>query len=294
MKKPSGGVRFLAGLLLVLGALGASASLVAIEARQIVADPDLIVAAAGPLARDPEFQETVVVAISTPVVDAVRDALPLSLPGLEGLVASAVGEVVSSEQFASLWEETLRVGHAQLTRTLTRPDEALFTVDDAGVIQLQLRPIVATARQQLVETGVPLADRIPDVEGEVRITQSDLAARVPGYLVLLDRLAVLLPWVSGALLAVALLLPGWRLRRLGVAGFLVALSAVGVIAGIGWASRLVVGIAARWAQASTIQSGLDLVTASLRSGLWWMAAIGAVVGVVAWIASSRSGGVSDH
>lgn len=288
MKKPSGGIRFLAGLLLVLGALGVPASLVAIEARQVVSDPDLVVAAAGPLARDPEFQATVVAAISTPVVAAVRENVRLSLPGLEELIASAVREVISSEQFAGLWEQTLRAGHAELTRTLMAPDEALFTIDDGGVVQLQLRPIVAAGRQRLVDGGVPLADRIPDVDGEVRITQSDLAARLPGYLTLLDRLATLLPWVSAALLALALLLPGQRLRRLAVAGFLVALAALGVIAGVSWAEVQVVGIGAAWAQASTIQAGLDLVTASLSSGLWWMAAVGGAVGVVAWIVSRPS------
>lgn len=293
MSKPgSAGAGFVASLLLMLAVLAAVAGIVAREAREVTRDPDLIVAAAGPLATDPLFQGRITGAIATPVVDAVRDNLPLTVPGIDRLVASAVGEVISSDRFADLWEQTLRAGHTGLTRTLTVPDDALFVIDDGGVVQLRLRPIVAAGRQWLVDSGVPLAGHIPDVDGEVPITQSDLAARLPGYLALLDQLATLLPWVSAGLFALALLPPGRRLGRLSLAGLGVAACAGLVLLGLSGAGARLVVLTSSWATASTIHGGLDVVLASLRSALWWTVAVGIAVWIVVGLIS-RSRRPSD-
>lgn len=290
MKKPSGVMRAVAVVLLVLGAVNAVAAVVTTEARRVANDPDLVVAAAGPLIHDPRFQDTITTAISTPVVDAVRENVPFSLPDLDRLVETVVEQVVASPEFVELWEQTLRTGLAELSPGLAPSENAVFTVDDGGGVQLQLQPVVAAGRQRLIDEGMPLAERIPEVQQAVSLGRSELVARLPGYLEHLDRAATVLPWTAAGLLALLLLLPGPRLRRLSSAGLLVALLVAGAVAGLRGMQGRAIGLAEGWASPATVRTGYGIATADLASALW----VSAGIGVGVWILAGLLGRLASR
>lgn len=283
MENQSRAPRIAAGVLLVLGAVSVPVAVGLVEIEQAVTDADLIVATAGPLARDPAFQTMIADAISTPVVDAVRENLPWEIPDLEPMVSSVVDAAVTSDLFPELWDRTLRTSHAHLMSSLTGAEDALFVLEEDGTILLRVQPVIEAGRERLVASGVPLAERIPDVNQEVVLSRSDLAAQAPGYLDLLDRAATVTPWVSVVLLAGALLIPGHRLARLAVAGLLVALLSGGIAIALGWGGIVLGAAAHAWASPATVEAGFAGAAGSLLSALWWTSGAGLIVTVVAGI-----------
>ncbi|MEZ5086756.1 MAG: hypothetical protein R2722_11055 [Tessaracoccus sp.] len=220
----------------------------------------------------------------------MRENVPFSLPDLDRLVETVVEQVVASPEFVELWEQTLRTGLAELSPGLAPSENAVFTVDDGGGVQLQLQPVVAAGRQRLIDEGMPLAERIPEVQQAVSLGRSELVARLPGYLEHLDRAATVLPWTAAGLLALLLLLPGPRLRRLSSAGLLVALLVAGAVAGLRGMQGRAIGLAEGWASPATVRTGYGIATADLASALW----VSAGIGVGVWILAGLLGRLASR
>lgn len=209
-----------AGTVLALGVLLTPVAAVAIWLQALVLDTDAYVATVAPLADDPAIQSAVTHAVSERIVEAAdletrvqrvldallpsnvrADASVLATPLTERLDAAAhraVGRVVESPRFAAAWEGANRTAHEQAVAVLTGDDGGTLVTDDT-TISVELGPFVDTARDQLVDEGFPLAERIPEVDARVVLVQSDQLPRI-------QRAVRLMEVATGTLLALVIVL----------------------------------------------------------------------------------------
>lgn len=218
----------LAAVLLITGLVLAPLSIVAAHSKSLSTDTNTFAATFAPLSSDPVVQSL--------VIDAVIDALDenLDFSGvtthlLEGLdlsdgarhalgvlerraleeaqakVSSLVEQVVLSDRFAAVWEQTLRGTHTQLLATLRNDPDATLTVGNTGVIELQLGPIIAEIRQRLVDQDITLAQAVPDIQLGLPLTKKESLGSIHTIYSVVTTLGTWLPWLTAALLAAGLL-----------------------------------------------------------------------------------------
>ena len=234
--------------LVVVATLLTPLAAVASWARGLVTDTDRYLATVAPIADDPLVQQAVTNRTTTAIVDGLDvDGLAGDLtsavaglglpPRLAGLVESlreplvgavttrvrsAVGSVVASDTFASLWTTANRTVHAQLVAVLRGDPDAIAQLDADGTLSVQLGPVVEEVQDGLVARGFTLAARLPAVNPTFPLASSADLVQVRSAYRLLDVVGVWLPWLVVALLTVAVLLSRRRARALVVAGLALA------------------------------------------------------------------------
>lgn len=258
-------------------------SLAATSARQLVGDADTVVAALGPVASDTRFQETVTGTVAEQANQAITDAIGFEIPGGRALISSVVGQTVASDWFRTAWDKSVRVMHSQLSSSVTRDPDALFTLGDAGEVDLQLRPAVAAVRDELVAQGIAAARLIPDIDAIIPVTQSDILAKLPGWLDLLDQAALWLPIATAASLLAGVLLPGHRRRRIAGAGLGVVVVVAAAWVSLGLVQKQILAQTDPFVTSPTVTQAFDLATTGLHDWLLIAGAVAAVVALVAWI-----------
>jgi hypothetical protein len=270
------GRKWIVGILVVLGILLSVLALVAFWADSKLTTTDQFVALVAPLAADP--------AIQSAITDQVTDAIVARLATEQGAavssddqqrprIAAAVQEFVQSDRFRELWANALRRAHGTALALLQGTNDGLVSLTTGGQVVLDLAPVVADVEARLSEQGIDAAGAPSSTEPlEIVLYTSPALATAQDLLVLVDRLAILLPIAAVIVLLVALLIARRRGRALVWIGFgLVLAMAVLVILTFG-APR--VGDVASSQVASAV---LDAVLASLRTN----AAVLAVIGLVA-------------
>jgi hypothetical protein len=298
----------LAVLLILVGCVLAPLSVVAVWARNQLTDTDRYVANVAPLAADPAIQNAladritheifayvdvdalvgqavdVLVARGVPAA-AARQLRGLGSPladGVRGFVRKKVGEVVAGDTFRQGWVNANRSAHEQLVAVLSGRGGASVGVSDENV-SVDLGAFVAAAKQSLLSSGFAAADRIPDIHPRfVLISSRDLEQAQSSYR-LLDRVGAVLPFVAVGLIVLGIFAARGRRRALfgaclGVAVSM-ALLAIGLaIARTAYLDRLPADVSAT--AAATL---FDTLVRFVRTGLWWVLAIGLLVALVAFL-----------
>lgn len=238
-------VTVLVVVLAVLTPLG----VIARWAHNEVADTDRYVESVAPLAADPAIQDAVTDRITTEIttrlqVQAVTDeaiaaladqGLPplaaTSLSALSGPLADAiesfirdqVAALVGSDEFRTAWEEANREAHTQLVAVLTGKDTDLVEISD-NAVSLNLATMIEAVKLRLVDRGFTLAERLPAVDAQFTIFQSDDITRAQSAFRLLSAVNTLLPILLLVLLGAAVALARNRRRTLVAAMLAVAAS----------------------------------------------------------------------
>ena len=303
----------LSAVLIIVALLLAPVAILAGYAKSQLTSTDTFVSTLAPLAGDPAVQQVVSKAVAETVkadlnleanvaeVFAGLDQLPLpprsaaGLAGLEGpvvlglnsLVTTAADELVASQQFAQLWEQTLRITHTQLTATLSGDPAALAQVGADGSLRLQLQPIVAAVKDLLIAQGVGFARFIPDVERSIVIVDSGAFGQLSVLYGLVVRLGTWLPWLSLALMVAGVLMAQRRRRALrstatGLALAMLALAGVIAIGRGVAAATLPQGVLTR----AAVLAGYDAVLAPARGMVIAVGCLAVGVVIVAWLAGS--------
>ncbi len=78
---------------------------------------------------------------------------------VEGLVMRASEAILTSPKFPEIWDRINRAAHHALVEIM-KGDSKL--IDQTGAVSLQLQPLVAAVRQNLVDRGMDWAAKIPD------------------------------------------------------------------------------------------------------------------------------------
>jgi hypothetical protein len=233
-----------ATVLIILMAVLAPLSVVARWAHDTVSDTDRYVEIVGPLASDPAVQAAVADRITTEIVtrlqieavtDQAVDALadqglpPLAATSLqalsgplsnaiEGFVHTQVTNLVESDEFQQAWETANREAHTQMVAVLTGKDTDTVEITN-NAVSINLATVISAVQQRLVDRGFTLAERLPTVNAQFTIFQSDDITKAQTGFRLLNAINTWLP-ILALLCLIGAVAVGRSRRRTLVAGAL--------------------------------------------------------------------------
>nr|WP_239155840.1 hypothetical protein [Streptomyces sp. SID14446] len=297
---------FFAVLLIIVAAVLTPLSAVAAWSSDLIGDTDRYVSTMKPLASDPDVQEAVadrvtkavmqhvdIESLLTSVAPADRPRLtkalgPLSGPitsGLTDFVHSTADKFVSSDAFATLWTDLNRTAHASVDKALTgKGGGAVKLTNDAVVIDLA--PVIDRVKQALVDRGLGVAAKIPEVHTDFTVMTSDSIGKAKKLYRLLQIVGFWLPVLTLVLAAGGVLLAIRRRRALVTAALAVAAGAA--VLGIAlWIFRGIYldGLPSGVSQPAA-GSVFDTLVRFLRTTVRMVITLGIVVALAAWLTGS--------
>lgn len=296
-------------VLIVIGALLAPVALVANTAEKLLTDTDFFVQTLEPIVEDDAVQALIVsevtdlireqTDIETVVSDLFAGLDQLDLPpraiaalqllegpavnGINSLIDRVVTRVVTSDQFATVIEESLRISHAQVVAALSGNSEAIQISAD-GEVGIALNPILDRVRTALTDAGIPFASAIPETDRVIVVAQSSQIAQ----LVWLYQLAVAVgPWLQWVVIALwaggVLLARRWATAIIGV-GLALAISAGVLGAGIAAGRVFTLTATAGTIPADAINAIYSALVASISASALSATIVGLSVVLVAALA----------
>ncbi|MET1044837.1 MAG: hypothetical protein ABWX59_12060 [Microbacteriaceae bacterium] len=303
---------FGSAVLLTLSCVLAPISVVAVWAGTEVSDTDRYVETVSPLINEPSVQadlsEAVTQVIFTHVdLKAITDEAftavsNLGLPpraeaalqalqqpmisGIEEFVHSRVQRVISSPQFATVWDRANQIAHENLLKLLEGNEGGAISAQ-GDTISVNLGPIIAQVKERLIAEGFGLAQNIPEVDVSYELVQSDVVTQAQSAYRVLNALSIWLPILTGILFVAGVLTARHRSRAvmagaLGIVGAMLALGIALAVARIAYLQALP-GLVL-----STDSAGMvyDTLIRFLRNSLRVTAVIALVVAILAFFAGS--------
>lgn len=236
-------------MLLLIAALLVPVTLVARYARGELLSTDRYVATVAPLASDPAVQTALAnrvtneivsrIDLSTLITQAVG-ALNLNGPiatkgasalgnlvsgpvtdWLRSFIYKHVSEFIHSAAFQTLWTQINRLAHQGIEKLLTGEQGGVVQTQGDSVV-LNIGPVVEAAKTALVADGFGLASKVPSVNVQYTLFQSDQIPQAQKYVRLLNHSANWLPWITLICFALALWVAPKR-RRAAIIGLGIAL-----------------------------------------------------------------------
>lgn len=302
-------------VLILLGALLAPVGAVAAWAQRELTDTDRYVATVGPLASDPTVQSAVAGRITREVVSRIdvaallgevtsglqergvpsraTDAIgALQAPltsGVESFVRRAADEVVSSDAFEQTWVQANRVAHQQLVQVMRGEQGDVLQVGQDGQLTIQLSGVIELLKQRLVDRGLGVAARIPEVDASFTLVQSSELVTLQNRYAQVVALTTWLPWVALGLLAAGVLVAVHRMRALMVAGLALAAAMVVLAVGLAVARGLYLdALSGRVLRLDAAEVVFDRLVAFLRATLRTVGVLGLVVALAAYLGGSSA------
>lgn len=209
----------LATFLIVIACLMAPLSVFSVWAKGEVTDTSRYVATVAPLASNPDVQEAVTTRITqeifkyidvkslttelvtsissnrnlTPQQQAALQALtgPVT-SGIESFTESTINKVVTSQAFADAWTQANYVAHNQIVALLSGDDTGAISVENDQVT-LDLGDVVTQVKNQLVAQGFTIAEKIPVIDTQIVLFQSDQIGKLQMAYSALDAMGFWLP-----------------------------------------------------------------------------------------------------
>ncbi|MCS0599668.1 hypothetical protein NX794_00195 [Streptomyces sp. LP11] len=226
-------------VLIVLTCVLVPLALLAVWVHDITLDTDRYVATVAPLATDPAVQDAAVRRITEAVsardygkvaagelaawlrsqglgpraTDAIRSLGPRLDSVVDDATTKIATRVVDSEAFATVWRTANRTAHNVVVHALTGEGRGAVGVSD-GTVTLNVGTAVDRVKQDLVEAGLKPAEKIPQVDKEFVLFQSDELATFRTAAHLLDVVGNWLPVIVVVLGAAGVLLAHRRRRAL--------------------------------------------------------------------------------
>ncbi|GLP65850.1 hypothetical protein TUSST3_24700 [Streptomyces sp. TUS-ST3] len=296
-------------LLILFAALLALLSVVAVWANSIVQDTDRYVGTVGPLASDPDVQKAVTNRVTAAVLAQVDvDVLVQQLTdaasakgvppqaakllgnldgpienGLKQVVSSTVERVVASSAFETVWVNANRRAHSALDKALTGDAGGTVKLKDNQVV-VDLGPIVAEVKSQLVDAGFSPAAKIPAVHTDFVVFASKDIGEIRSYVRVLEILGGWLPLIT-LLVAAAGVYVAFN-RRHALIGAALAVFLAMLVLGIGLTVARDVYLNHLPAGASQSAAGAvyDALVKFLRAGVRALAAVALFTALAAFLA----------
>ncbi|MFB7177922.1 hypothetical protein ACFCYI_09490 [Streptomyces sp. NPDC056257] len=224
-------------VLITLTCILVPVSLLTVWVHDIVLDTDRYVSTVAPLASNPDVEAAAVHRITEAAdvrVDGaqvtddlakwlesqglpprVGNAVKALGPQLDSAADAAVSKVatrfVESDRFEKIWTTANRAGHNAVVHALTGQGRGAVEVE-GGTVTLNIGEAVEKVKEDLVKAGISPAEKIPEVNKQMVLFQSDKLAKIRRMVHLLDVLGNWLP-VLTVILGVAGVLLARRRRR---------------------------------------------------------------------------------
>jgi hypothetical protein len=212
-------------VLIVLGCVLAPVAVLGVWAGNEVSDTGRWVATVEPLIHDPAIQNVLTDKITNQITSQLnitgtidQAATQLNSKGLPristllntfgpqiasavtGFIHSTVHTVISSKAMANAWVQVNTVAHQSVVKVLSGQGGGAISTSN-GQIVLNLGPLIAVAKQDLLARGFSLASNIPPVSPTFALFQAkDLGKAQAGYR-LIKTLKIVLPILVVLLLA---------------------------------------------------------------------------------------------
>ncbi|MFB7051827.1 hypothetical protein ACFCXT_01595 [Streptomyces vinaceus] len=294
---------FFSALLIVIGCVLAPLGIVAAWTADIVGDTDRYVATVAPLASDPDVQAAVANRVTGALMEhldlpkLLEGVAPDDRPllekglgklgdGLEGAVRSFVHDkaedVVASDAFETIWTGANRTIHTSLVRALTGSNEGAVQIKNDSVT-LDLAPVIEQVKTRLVDSGLSVAGKIPEIHTDFTVLRADDIGRVKTGFRLLELAGLWLPVLAVVLAAIGVLLSAHRRRTL-IASAL-GFAAAALILGIALTVFRTVYLNALPDTVSQPAAGAiyDALVRLLRITIRMVVLLGVVLALAAWL-----------
>ncbi|MCX4779794.1 hypothetical protein [Streptomyces sp. NBC_01264] len=265
---------FLSAVLIALVALLVPASAVAYWADHELGSADRYTTAMSPLASDPAVQNLVVTQAGRALSGQI-DAGPFQ-GGVDALLGEALRSFVGTPAYRTAWDAANRAAHGAFFQALTTGDGNAVTID--------LAPVIASIKTDLIENGVPLADRIPETHLSVKVMEYDnLGALRKGFR-MLQIAGVWLPVLTVVLAAVAVIVAVRRRRAVLATGLGLAVGAVLLWVAVVVCRRLTLDDLPADIDRAAAEAVYDALTSFLRTTAWVVLAVGLAAALASWLA----------
>lgn len=302
--------RIVAIVLVVLTAVLAVAAVPALYLRSEVLDTDRYVATVAPLASDPAIQAEISTKVTAQITEAIdvegitRDAMaelantapraaavitglaPAIAEQTKTLIYSAVAKFVAGPQFQDLWIQVNRAAHQGLVNLATGNTGGTVSIDETGTVTISTKEIIARVKTQLVDQGVDLASRIPEVDAQITLLQSPELARAAEVIKTLDRTAPILGWMTvlSAIGAIAVAPRGWKRRTTGRVGLALSVAMAVLALALAIGLDIFLGtIPSATVSPAAAQSLVDTLLTPLRTGVRFVFVVGLLIAVAAFL-----------
>ncbi|WP_371616956.1 hypothetical protein [Streptomyces sp. NBC_00454] len=263
----------LSAVLIALVALLVPASAVAYWADHELGNADRYTEAMSPLASDPAVQNLVVTQAGRALSGQI-DAGPFQ-GGVDALLGEALRSFVGTPAYRTAWDAANRAAHTAFLEALTSGHGDALTID--------LAPVIAQVKGDLVNNGVPFADRIPVTHLSVKVMEYDnLGALRKGFR-MLQIAGVWLPVLTVVLAATAVAVAVRRRRAVLATGLGLVVGAVLLWVAVVLCRRLTLDDLPADVDRAAAEAVYDALTAFLRTTTWVVLAVGIAAALAAWL-----------
>jgi hypothetical protein len=321
-KHPGLARRIMAIVLVVLTGILTFAAVPALYLRSELIDTDRYVATVAPLASNPAIQAEIADKVTQQITEAVnfeaitRDALnelsktapraaavitglaPMIAEQTKQLIHTAVAKFVATPQFQDLWIQVNRVAHQGLVNLATGNTGGTVSIDANGTVTISTKDIIARVKTLLVQQGVDIAARIPEVDAQIPVFQSKELVRATDAIRTLNQTAPILAWLTviSAVGAIAVAPRGRRRSITSGVGLAVAVSmavlALGLVIGRG---ILLNSIPPDTVSPAAAQGLVETLLVPLRTSVRLVFVVGLLIAVAAFLSGhSRSAEFVRH
>ncbi|MFE3605923.1 hypothetical protein [Streptomyces goshikiensis] len=293
----------LAALLIIVGCVLAPLGIVAAWTSGIVGNTDRYVSTVAPLASDPDVQEAAanrvtaalmqhldLTALLEDVAPDQRPVLQKALGKLGGSLESAVSsfvkdkaqDVIASKSFETIWTDANRTIHTALVKALTGSGDGAVQIKNDAVT-IDLAPVIDQVKTRLVDSGMSVAGKIPEIHTDFTVVQSNDIGRVKTGFRLLQILGVWLPVLAVILIVAGILLSARRRRAVVTSALAVAFAAL--VLGLALTVFRTVYLNALPDTVSQAAAGsvYDALIRLLRTTVRMVVVLGVVVALAAWL-----------
>ncbi|MCX5196133.1 hypothetical protein OOK31_19905 [Streptomyces sp. NBC_00249] len=265
---------YLSAALIVLVALLVPASAVAYWADRELGNADRYTAAMSPLASDPAVQEVVVTQTGRALAGQI-DAGPFQ-GGVDALIGEALRSFAGTPAYRTAWDAANRAAHASFLRALT--------TGDGDAVTLDLAPVIAQVKGELVADGVPFADRIPETHLSVKVMEYENLGALRKAFRMLQIAGVWLPVLTVVLAVTAVAVALHRRRAVIATGIGLAVGALLLWIATALCRRLTLDDLPDDTDRAAAAAVYDALTTFLRTTAWVVLAIGLAAALSAWLA----------
>ena len=307
-----------AALLIILGCILAPLSVLGVWTANQVSDTSRYVANVMPLIHNPAIQNALTTKITNEIVTRIdvkgltdQAAAGLSqkgftrigsllqgvsgslASGVQGLVHSRIHKIITGPRMANAWVQVNRVASQQLIAVLSgRATSGSGAVGASnGQVTLDLAPLIAVAKQDLVARGLTIAGKIPIVHATFALFPSKNLAKAQKAYRLINDLKIVLPIVTLVLLGLGVLTARGHRRALIGAGLGFAASMLVLGAGLAIARAFYLNSVPASASADAAAAAFDILVRFIKTALRTLLVAGLVVAAGAFFTGPSAAAV---
>ena len=307
-------------LLITFGCILAPLSVLGVWTANQVSDTSMYVANVAPLIKDPAIQNALTNRLTSEIVTKIdvkgltdQAAADLShkgftrigsllkgvsgslASGVAGFVHSTIHKIITGPRMAHAWVQVNRVASQQLVVVLSGSGGNNGAVGvKNGQVTLDVAPLEAVAKQDLVARGLTIAGKIPIVHATFALFPSTNLAKAQKAYRLINDLKIVLPIVTLVLLGLGVWVARGHRRALIGAGLGFAASMLVLGAGLAIARALYLNSVPASAPADAAAAAFDILVRFIKTALRTLLLAGLIVAVGALFTGPSAAAVATR